>query len=455
MTAPNRGLRTLKSPVFPLVAAQAAIYLLIAPALVVFLDDPGAREGYATVQIEQLVFFLIPFFAIYLALATPRVRSHIVAVEVSPKRMLFVSVAFLAYDITYWVTIARLDLLTRRIGTDVIAGLFGQLSLYELFVLRFHDTTVFLFPALFLIIALRATDRSIARIGKFLLAVAIASLLVHTLLNSRIQLVLGAVTLATVFMRLRPPLGRRVLVKAGTMFVVVALGLMAFTYVIRENRDWFGAAGIDEGPADRLERLTDPGTLANEWIKRLDCVDLINTIEPSLSRSGFAKGEAWSVPFYMLFGAFVDSDTYAAVKAEGVTTAKAWLLERHTTLGLRDYYSCALTDAFGNFGYFGYLLAAFYFAIVILVAERLLYSSRPNALLVGVALLMHVALFEAELFTHMFGWLKFAPAVLALIALNPIRSMNLSTPARAKSAMDGSLRTAPGAGTPSVSPGAD
>jgi len=43
---------------------------------------------------------------------------------------------------------------------------------------------------------------------------------------------------------------------------------------------------------------------------------LINTIEPSLSRSGFAKGEAWRVPFYMLFGSFLDSDEYAAVKAD-------------------------------------------------------------------------------------------------------------------------------------------
>ena len=72
MTAPNRGLRAVKSPVFPLVAVQAVVYLLIAPALVTLLDDPGARDGYASVQIGQLVFFLIPFFAIYRPLATPR-----------------------------------------------------------------------------------------------------------------------------------------------------------------------------------------------------------------------------------------------------------------------------------------------------------------------------------------------------------------------------------------------
>jgi hypothetical protein len=455
MTTPNRGLGALKSPVFPLVAAQAVVYLLVAPALVVWLDDPGARRGYATVQIEQLVFFLIPFFAIYLALATPRARSHIVAVEVSAKRMLFLSAAFLAYDITYWVTVARLDLFTRRLGTDVIAELFGQLSLHELFVLRFHDTTVFLFPALFLVIALRATDRHIRRIGKFLLTVAVASLLVHTLLNSRLQLVVGAFALAVVFMRLRPPLGRRVLVKAGSTFVLVTLLLMASTYAIRENRDWFGAAGPDDAAADRLERLGDPSHMANEWIKRLDCVDLVNTIKPSLSRSGFAKGEAWRVPFYMLFGAFLDSEEYAAVKAEGLTTAKAWLLDRHTMIGLRDYYSCALTDAFGNFGYFGYLLAAFYFAIVILVAERLLYSARPNALLLGIALLVHVVVFEAELFTQLFGWLKFAPAVVALMFLNPIRSMKLSTAPETKAASDTSVRADPSPGTPSMSPGAD
>src|SRR5262249_33465812 len=102
-----------------------------------------------------------------------------------------------------------------------------------------------------------------------------------------------------------------------------------------------------------------------------------------------------------------------------------------------------------------YLLAAFYFAVVILVAERLLYSSRPNALLLGIALLVHVALFEAELFTQLFGWVKFAPAVLALMFLNPIRSMSLSTTAGPKAASDTFVRAGRAPGTPSMSSGAD
>jgi hypothetical protein len=437
----------MQRPILLLVLAQALLYLIVAPTVVASLEDSLTQRAYLGIQLEQIVFFLAPFVALYFALSRRRLASHIASVQVDGGRMLLLNAVFVAYEMAYWSTVARLGLFTRRVGTEVIAEIFGNLSFVELLVVRFHDTTVFLFPVLFLVIALRATERRLVRGAAVMLALSLASLLLHTLLNSRLQLVLGAAALTIVYLRLRPAPTRRELAAGATAFVLASLLLMGIVFAIREESTLF--RGLVHGQDELFEeRGADAAFVVNEWVRRVDCVDLIAEIRPSLERGGFEWGGAWRIPFFMMVGAFVDAAEYAVIKAEGITTAKSWMLERHTTIGLHDYYSCALTDAFGNFGVVGYLLCATYFAFAVALAERLLRARRPAALLLGVAVFLHVAVFEAEMFTHLFGWLKFAAAVILLLTLNPIRSMTLAadraSPAQGRAGLPGgSLPSAP------------
>lgn len=91
-------------------------------------------------------------------------------------------------------------------------------------------------------------------------------------------------------------------------------------------------------------------SISREWIHRLDCADLIDRMQHSLEKNGFEWGKAWYYPTFMLYGAISDPQQHKDLKRDAMTTSKAYLIEQHTDLDLRDYYSCALTDAYAILG---------------------------------------------------------------------------------------------------------
>lgn len=168
--------------------------------------------------------------------------------------------------------------------------------------------------------------------------------------------------------------------------------------------------------------------VVDEWLKRLDCVDLVAQMSPSLERHGLEWGNAWRTPIFMLVGYLIDPGEYMRLKEEAMTTAKAFLLAEHTDIRARDYYSCALTDAYGNFGAVGYLLAAVYFTLATMAIMFAFNSSSGALLILGAFGFVHTMTFEAELATHLFGWIRLLPAVVLLVAINPIRRLRRVAP---------------------------
>jgi len=160
------------------------------------------------------------------------------------------------------------------------------------------------------------------------------------------------------------------------------------------------------------------------FIRRLDCIDLMQRIEPSLSRSGYELGAAWKVPAFIALTQFVVPSASEEYKRTGRTTAKSYLLERHTDLDPGDYYSCSLTDLFGNFGIAGFPFGAGLLALAFAMTRRLMSGRVPilgnHAYWLGLLLAAHLITFEQEFSTYLFGWIRYLPAALAVILINPV-----------------------------------
>ena len=403
------------------VFAQAAIYLFVAPVAVTVMD--GTWDDYVWIMIQFFIFFCVPLATI-LALMVRRNPLPISKVEVDDRRLALLALFSIGFELAYWHTIFSVDLITRRIGTEVIAEAFAALSFPQLLIIRLHDTVVIAMPALLLLVCLRAVRSSQRIAGWCLFALAIASFAAHTLLNSRLQFVLGLLLLAAVLFQIVKVELKATAIIRGLLACIAVLYALT---VISNLRNVVATDGeLTFAALDPISLSDDPALqtasalFAREWIHRLDCADLVQRMNDSLETEGFEWGRAWYYPVFMLYGAFSDPEKYEYLKRDAMTTAKAYLIERHTDLDLRDYYSCALSDAYANFWVFGYLIAAIYFGIAVTLVHRALSSRSPVAFIVGILAFAHVSAFELELITHLVGWVRVIPVAAVLLAINPI-----------------------------------
>lgn len=414
-----------RNPLVLALGTQVIVYSLLAPWIIHAVS--GSPDRYLWILLLYLVFFVVPLAFLSHLFLDRRPLSPILEVEVAPLRGLIAAVCFLVFEGIYWLSVLRAGLLTRRVGTEEIAAIFSDLSSIELAVLRMHDTTGLVMPAIFMVVALRATASVHRRIAALLFVVATTSFLVHTFSNSRLQFVIGCLVLGLAYLQviprpidLRRAFGMSMLALAAAYAVILIANVRG---VVAADQSLTLGLLMPFGDASSEIAASTSEVLVTEWLSRLDCVDLVAQMYPSIEANGLELGIAWRNPLFMIYGSFTDSVEYEMIKASAMTTAKAYLIEEHTALGVRDYYSCALTDAFANFGVLGLLAAAVYFALAVYFVQRSLSASRPVIFLVALVGVTHVALFEAEMISHLLGWIRLLPALLLVLFFSPIAAL--------------------------------
>jgi hypothetical protein len=154
---------------------------------------------------------------------------------------------------------------------------------------------------------------------------------------------------------------------------------------------------------------------------RLNGIDLMARLLPGIEREGPALGAAWeSVNWYLR--RFTDPQGFNEFRLSRNTTAKGYLMKRYLGWDLADYFSCTLTDLFGNFHVLGLLGGA-----VLLVtlfrfsASRFMAPRGGAALVLAVFVVVHAIVFDQEAIGLLFGWTKQLPILLAVLALRPFR----------------------------------
>jgi hypothetical protein len=100
--------------------------------------------------------------------------------------------------------------------------------------------------------------------------------------------------------------------------------------------------------------------------------------------------------------------------------AKNYLMRKYTDLDQADYFSCMLSDAYGNFGVVGIALVGAVLGGVLGLAVRTLGRPRYSwAPVVALFFLSHVFQFEQEFVTATFLWVKKLPFLAAVLLVNP------------------------------------
>lgn len=411
---------------FLLFYVQSLLYLDIAPAIAAADVSTATQEQYVWIQGWAFVLFQLPLLIAYLfALrrrrdaARPANRSF----RFSASRLQLLVAAIAALGIGYFVVAARNGLLYRRIGGEDLAAAQLQMSTPEFAIYRvFLELGLFLCASMLVVLRLpsdiRSASRTTARVG---FIVAAGLWLGYALVNSRLTaaLTIAALWSAMSVVESQPRrFSPRVLLGVPAMLFFAAYAMQIVSN-IREAHSTGGAMFALENfiPTTPTQPQSDDEL---QW--RMNGIDLIATISANVEAQGAAHGRAWAVPLILSLDPIVRTPFTIAAKRAALTTAKSWLLLEYGGVSKTDYYSCMLSDVYGNFSIYGFPIAGILLGVLLGLSTRALrWSSSPAAIIIALFVITRILPFEQEFETVLFGWYRLVPFVLLVIAIYPLR----------------------------------
>ena len=427
------ALQLRRDSFFLLFYLQSVAYLNIAPTLAAPDVNVALQERYVWIQSWAFVLFQLPLLLLYCTLIRRRAR-HAAATRsfvFSRWRLqLFIGGA-MVLGVGYFVVAARYGVVYRRIGGEELAAAQLRMSLPELAVYRtFLELGTFISAALLLVLRLPSNiSPAFQRIARVGFAGATFLWLAYAATNSRLS---AAMTIAMLYavMNVTARTGRKFDPQLVMGAVLVVVGVVYTMQVVSNIRLSYSTGGGLFALENFLPIGSQGGQLDDTLRWRMNGIDLIAIIAENVETQGAAHGGAWAVPFVLSLDPIVRTPFTLAAKAAALTSAKSWLLLRYGGVSKTDYYSCMLSDAYGNFSIYGFLFAAAVSAFVLAIATGALsWSGSPAAICLGLFALTRILPFEQEFSTLLFGWLKLIPFVLLGVAFYPLRRNRQPAPA--------------------------
>lgn len=448
---------------------QAFLYVQVGPWLYMRRtpEAAGLLSEYETLAIASLVLFNVVILGTYLLLRGREPVADPRSLDVVPRKFGFANAAFLAFAAAFWVIALTQTLVFRRIGNTIIPKQL-QLSLRDFVVYRSYIEGIWLIASVVfagLVVGRRRTS-------PFVWIAAMANLVsayLYLVINSRISLALVLTLLVGLWALLWRGSGRY-LPRLAFAVGCAALLLLYSTSTTERIRVGFGKSGTvgwraflpglsmeekraaaplpgrpRKPPPEGVEQgeSTEPssvgelvsGTLLyrsaveTPLALRLNGIDMMARMESEIARSGYAWGRAWIAPIELIYLPIVAPEEARRMKLRFDIAAKSYLLRHYTDIDTPDYFSCMLTDAYGNFGYAGMAMVGLFLGAVLALSTRALRHPR-NGLWAVVALfaLSHIFQFEQEFVTAAVLWAKKIPVLVAVLILNPFATAPGRTP---------------------------
>lgn len=411
---------------FLLVFLQAFLYLNLSPTLIInSVGNEDMKMMYVWVQLFCVVFFEIPLIVTYLS-SKSKARNyksdHLTATDVNNTRQLFFSIMMLFISVLFVYVILQYGLIFTRIGAEAKATKFVELSSSPLWLITRQIEKSIFFLVGILLLTYFASNKS--RINRLVTPISLLITLItfgtYYLINSRLTFALFLFFIVGIIIYQSKWRFSKKWMPIVLLFVlpVMLIYSMKVTSNIRNN--FFYDDGVSLRNFIPWYSVEDRSN--ESLIKRMDGIDLMAQVSLNMRYDEIPLGRAWLNPLFMIFGPFINKEKADELKLNTSTTAKSYLMENYTDIKLPDYYSCMLTDAYGNFWIFGLIVVAAFLAISSAYIDANLLRPRSNiSLIISIYLMSIILPFEQE-FISIFGNIfQTLPVLFLVIILNPIK----------------------------------
>jgi hypothetical protein len=401
--------------------AVVCMYLQVAPVLSQMAETPAVvfvyrmprvqdlRPQYGWLQVEALLAFQVPLMLAYFGLRRGRPHGELAA---HPVRATLLAISMSMFALAFVGVLVRGQMWNVRLG-DALTERLMQLSPLDFAVFRLYQECG-LFVVGLMLFAWRYSSGTARRwcFWAFILVTAVFG--GFNLLNSRWFVTSLLVCIVGWLVMSSPvPSVRRHLVRLAMVAVIglVAVYLSIVVVNIRNASDGVTVA--------TLSPLSGGVFADTQGINRLDCIDLMARLKGPLERQGPAYLQSWGQVTWLVWR-FVDPQGFDAYRLSRQTTAKSYLMREYLGIVTSDYFSCTVTDLYGNFRLAGLLVGGLVIgAMFAWTTGTLSAPSSGTALVIAVFVLTQIVIFDQEAVFTLFGWIRRLPVLLVALSLRP------------------------------------
>lgn len=396
-------------------------YLQIAPVLAQLGETPAAvfvhrmalvhdlRPQYGQLQVQALAAFQVPLMLAYFT-AGRRRQSGVPTGH--PLRAALLAVAMALFALAFVGVLVRHQLWYVRLGDSLTERLM-ELPPLEFAVFRlFQECGLFVVGVTMFAWRYSAGQTRRWALGAFVLVTSVFG--GFNLLNSRWFVISLLVCVVGWFVTGAPvPTRRRHVVRLGMVLAMAVLAVYLSILVVNVRNAGDGVTVATLSP------LSGGMFADTQGINRLDCIDLMARLKRPLERDGPAYLQSWGQVTWLVWR-FVDPQGFDAYRLSRQTTAKSYLMRQYLGVVTSDYFSCTVTDLYGNFHIAGFVAGGLVIgALFAWTTGTLSAPSSGTALVTAVFVLTQIVIFDQEAVFTLFGWIRKLPVLLVALWLRP------------------------------------
>lgn len=375
---------------------QIFLYSFITEWFIVIFDGV---ELNITMEIAIFILLVIPLFYIF-NLKKSNIKYEIFINNILPITLIFFILPFLHFFILY-----KYDILNKRIGTESLALIYGDMGGLDKLIMKLYDTTQFFFIIIGFYILKSNKNIKYKRIFKFTFILNTIYILTMSITSSRSALIIFLILFYIVdgmFGFITKRIKNKLLILGMTFFILISF-VRYIPMILLSN-------SID---------LND--VLKNEFLYRANCSQFLNEVYTASRFKGYLYGETVSTPFLTLKSILGDEKAKEKI-GDADTGSKQFILSNYLGKDNKDECSCVAVDSFVNFGFMGILILLFIYLFWIFLINKILQKKIINTFYFTLILsvLSTILLYETDGLSLIFAIIKFIPAIFLFTILSPL-----------------------------------
>lgn len=378
-----------------IILLQIFVYSFFTEWSISFLDNTSVN---IYLEIIVLFFLFIPLFCLRL------IKSKRLIFEIKVHNVLPFLFMYILLPLFHFTILAKYEIFNRRIGTETIALIYGDMAGLDKFFMRIYDFGQFPFIIISLFTLKYAQSFRYRGFFKIVFYLNLFYSIIFALFNSRASLVVLFILLFVID-------GLFNLISSRTKKVFIILGLFFFVSV----------SSIRYIPQIVLLDLDAKDIAKNEFLYRVNCSRFFNEVYEVSKNKGLLLGETITTPFLSI-QAILGSESAREKIRNAETGSKQYLLSNYLKKDNKDDCSCAVVDSYANFGLAGIILLLLIYLFWLYVIYKLVHLNtiKTYQFLIIILLTMSILLYEIDGFSLLFSFVKYVPLVLIYYFLNPI-----------------------------------
>ncbi len=401
---------------------QSLVYLNISPTMLINTIDFDLKYNYIFIQLTSHIFFQIPFILIYFINYNKSIKHRIKVPTISSKlNISILCLLIILITINFLYVVVSNNMIFTRIGHAAKASRFIELQSTSLnwVINSYFDKSILFLQGVLFFYVINNEKKVNINFPLITLIFSITCYGIFNLINSKLNFIIILMFYFGIYLISKRNIK---LIKNRKQIIFLCL-LIVYSFIVTNN---FRASFSSQGFQISYFLPVSSGNAATEdmlsLFKRTNAVDLMARITENMDINNIALGKAWRNPIFLIFGPIINPRLTNQIKISMDTMAKNYLMRNYTDLLLPDYVTSRVTDAYGNFWIFGFLLAAYVFAKLCARAEKGLITNDSSSIVLGIFIISSILPFELELISILSKFIYSAPILIIIFIFNPIKS---------------------------------